>query len=92
MWQMVLSNFYCRTPVRCGCNKTLRNTVSLLKKYNLQVLDSNRRPWSCNNASSECVLSMLNWIETRGTCWPLHALYYFSFKKILHTTSCMRPG
>ena len=36
-------------------DEVLENTIPLLKKYNLQILGSHRRPCSCRNASSGCV-------------------------------------
>ncbi|GFV71477.1 hypothetical protein TNCV_4562291 [Trichonephila clavipes] len=73
-------------------DQTLGNTVPLLKKCNLQVSDSSRRPWSRKNASSEYVPNMLDWIQVRRARWPFHTLYCFSFKHVLHQTSSMRSG
>ncbi|GFT50767.1 hypothetical protein TNCV_2462711 [Trichonephila clavipes] len=35
---------------------------------------------------------MLDWIQVRRASWPLHTLYCFSFKYVLHQTSSMRSG
>ena len=57
------------------------NTVLLLECH-FQVLDSNRRHWSCSNASSEYVPKNAQ-IQIRRVCCSLHTVRYFSFKKFL---------
>ncbi|GFT31669.1 hypothetical protein TNCV_231061 [Trichonephila clavipes] len=55
-----------------GCDEvvdeTLGNTVPLLMKCDLEVLDNNRRPCSLRNASFECVRNMLDQIKIRSAC------------------------
>ena len=97
IWHVVSSNRqdFC-TPVFHGCynviNKTLGNSVPLLKKCNLQVSESKRRPWSHSNALSKHVSNLLNWNQFRRACWPFRTLHYFRFKHILPKMGYMRFG
>ena len=65
------------------------DTVPLLKKCYLQVSESKKRPWSHSDALFERVPNIFDWFQVRRARWPFHKLYRFSFKHVLHKTSCM---
>lgn len=73
-------------------DKNLGNTISRLKNWNLQDLNSKSKHWSDSSGSIEHVLHLLHGKQVRSALCQFHTLYPFIFKHVPHKTSCMQSG